>query len=53
MKLLKSILEDVIKLMFIGIVAITAVNLYDNFIHEEPAPLMIDIYARDNTVHTI
>lgn len=53
MNFLKKFLEDVIKILFIGLVAIAAVNLYNNFTYEEPEQLMIDTYARDNTVHKI
>lgn len=53
MKFLKSVFDDLIKILAIAVIAITAVKAYNAWTYEEPSQMLIDIYKRDNTVHLI
>lgn len=53
MKFLKNVFDELVKIIAIALIAITAVQVYSALTYEEPSQMLIDIYKRDNTVHLI
>lgn len=53
MKFLKAVFGELLKILAIAMIAISAVKAYDTWTYEEPSQMLIDIYKRDNTVHKI